>query len=458
MIFTKLLMALKQFVEAYGYPLTLKGIKDASNLVDYKIYGNSKQANIPDEYTQLECITSDGTQYIDTGLKGGKFVHDISFSLGRNLMGFSTTAGTFWGTREDGINYELGINVITAPITHRRTITYNTLGDTFSLETEGNSITYSKSSVVDTYCLLHIKNSNYYCSANLYGFKAYDSNNQLIMDLIPAKRNSDNKLGMYDVISTQFYTNSGTNEFIQGDVAPTVNTPINIQGIGIQTKNLFDKTQTLTDNTYLNSDGTITNNNFWYTTDYIPVNGNSFTLTRDSELGITPCLIGYDADKKLVVATMYNYSKVVNITTDKTIKFIRFSINKSNEDLNVLQLEEGNTATDYEQYGYKINITATNGDNTITEVIPIVLDKPLYRTEACCDYLDFKKQCVVRKLQLIDSTGCKPICDSLMELSQPLIQQVDLPDLPIYEGTTTYTIEGLQPSQMYGKGRIQLED
>ena len=40
--------------------------------------------------------------------------------------------------------------------------------------------------------------------------------NKLVRDFIPCYRKADNKAGMYDLISGEFYTNQGTGEFILG--------------------------------------------------------------------------------------------------------------------------------------------------------------------------------------------------------------------------------------------------
>lgn len=39
----------------------------------------------------------------------------------------------------------------------------------------------------------------------VYRFEAFDSNNNLISYMVPAKRNSDNKLGMYDLMTSTFH-------------------------------------------------------------------------------------------------------------------------------------------------------------------------------------------------------------------------------------------------------------
>jgi len=49
----------------------------------------------------------------------------------------------------------------------------------------------------------------------IYYFKMYNGNN-LVRDFIPAKRNSDGVLGMYDTVSNTFFTNAGSGDFIAG--------------------------------------------------------------------------------------------------------------------------------------------------------------------------------------------------------------------------------------------------
>lgn len=47
----------------------------------------------------------------------------------------------------------------------------------------------------------------------IYSFQVYESD-ELIMSLIPAKRNSDNVIGLYDVLNNDFYTSNGSYGFI----------------------------------------------------------------------------------------------------------------------------------------------------------------------------------------------------------------------------------------------------
>lgn len=54
-----------------------------------------------------------------------------------------------------------------------------------------------------------------WCNCNLYYALIYDGNN-LIRQFIPAKRKSDNVVGLYDLVNDTFYTNAGSYNFDYG--------------------------------------------------------------------------------------------------------------------------------------------------------------------------------------------------------------------------------------------------
>lgn len=62
---------------------------------------------------------------------------------------------------------------------------------------------------------LNGSNSSYYYrpNARIYSYKVYDENDTLICRMIPARRNSDSVVGMYDIVRNTFYTNAGSNSF-----------------------------------------------------------------------------------------------------------------------------------------------------------------------------------------------------------------------------------------------------
>ena len=50
----------------------------------------------------------------------------------------------------------------------------------------------------------------------MYSTKLY-KDGVMVRDFVPARRNSDNELGMYDTVSGQFFTNAGTGDFVAGN-------------------------------------------------------------------------------------------------------------------------------------------------------------------------------------------------------------------------------------------------
>ena len=55
----------------------------------------------------------------------------------------------------------------------------------------------------------------------MYSFKIYNSESELIHNLVPVKRNSYDELGLYDLKTNTFYTNAGTGTFTAGsDIGP----------------------------------------------------------------------------------------------------------------------------------------------------------------------------------------------------------------------------------------------
>lgn len=181
------------------------------------------------EYTQLEYIESTGTQYIDMGIVYARFVHDIQFtnqaSTG-SLMGKSPSGGMYWGQARSGsAGYEgPGGYIRNIDPTDRHIVEFGALaGQGTYLNIGDTTITGSTNASSSTYSLLGIPETEYRCEAKLYDVKAYDENDALVSHLIPARRNSDGVLGMYDLISNTFFTNQGTGSFIAGPVAENIN-------------------------------------------------------------------------------------------------------------------------------------------------------------------------------------------------------------------------------------------
>ena len=58
----------------------------------------------------------------------------------------------------------------------------------------------------------------------IYMAQIYE-NDTLVRNFIPARQNSDGKIGMYDTVTNRFFTNDGTGTFIAGPDANNIYLP-----------------------------------------------------------------------------------------------------------------------------------------------------------------------------------------------------------------------------------------
>ena len=338
------------------------------------------QSGLPLGYTLLDYIESSGTQYIDTGvvsssnvgidvvvqytdLSGtneqysfglGGLTSGLRFALGKtsaqNFLGYNTLATNISGlsfVENTTYNIKLGLinNVREANVNSTFVVdlsSYNNWTDTRTIPlfcrkttTEGVPVDYAK--------------------IKMYSAKIY-SNNTLVRDMIPARRESDGVLGMYDLANGQFYTNAGTGTFTAGT---TVSDPVEIytdgtvETINVHTKNLFDKT-TVTANRYINSSGVVTGDgtNKTVVSDKIYVKPNTtYTLSGIGDIeGATYYRSGYQykADNTPISAIASTSGTPVTFTTDAECAYVRVMSVTGNVD--TAQLEQGSTSTSYVPY------------------------------------------------------------------------------------------------------------
>ena len=232
---------------------TINNVNDINkgfiDVLDYKIYGNSKQQLLPDEYQQVEYIESTGTQYIDTGVIPD---NETGISLTVAFLNLSSDLFRF-GTRQDSgeTRFIIGTNkttpyfgfgksksVSTVTITANKFYTFkmNYLNSKKSYidNTEGPDLS-DISSINFTYSLvLFGRNSSGSITSSAQKVKqlTITKGNSIIRNMIPCYRKSDNVIGMYDLVNNQFYTNDGTGTFTKGSNTPTPTNPIKIESVG----------------------------------------------------------------------------------------------------------------------------------------------------------------------------------------------------------------------------------
>lgn len=209
---------------------------------------------LPIEYQEVEYIESTGTQYIDTGIPLNQYRKcEMEFSPtligttvdekscidgGRNnssQVDVNNSLFIYGGTKKlclaygnssqriDSIGLELNLKYI---------IKYELLANSCSLTINGNEYN------TETGVTLITNSNNVFLfgksnsasgqepytnlvSMRLYNAKYYNDNDILIRNFIPCYRKSDNKVGLYDLVNNQFYTNTGTGVFLMGEAVGT---------------------------------------------------------------------------------------------------------------------------------------------------------------------------------------------------------------------------------------------
>lgn len=226
------------------------GLYDFVNDVFYTNYGSGGSftyevyENPYDRlYTKLEYIESTGTQYIDTGYVPNNntgieadFQFNSTTSQSR-VFGVGTNSGkanfvsyefyingsgNFAYTFKDGNGDWVPTNI--PADTSRHTLRFN-VGNKNLVIDNNNTYSIGNISNVSSYPI-YIMAENYdgtdlkwvdETRIKLYSFKIYNGY-YLIRNFVPAIRNSDNAVGLYDEVYDVFYTNSGTGEFIKGEL------------------------------------------------------------------------------------------------------------------------------------------------------------------------------------------------------------------------------------------------
>lgn len=368
-------------------------------LKNYTMWGNSKQRLLPDGYTQLEYIESTGTQYVVTDF----FFNDIATdTLSCDFMRTGTGLGSLlYGFRDEYKVNGYGFQFNDVGRTYRQygdsdsglsSASAKNLNTRYTVQQTGYAYTIGGSrytvvaiAPVQNYPLtvFAIRNADQPAATitpmRLYNLNVVTAGGNMILNLIPAKRNSDNELGLYDLVTGKFYINEGTGSFVAGEEfipTPTPTNPIEIESVGDRTNNLFDKNTPIRFGQY--SNGVWNDTNTRITSDYIEcLSQNSYTMSIDADGTDNLAFINYnlfDKDKNWIGNRETNgeptfageriHSFKINISNVRYIQitaraYSSATVDISSKNLNTMQFEEGSGLTPYEPYGYKIPVVAS---------------------------------------------------------------------------------------------------
>ncbi len=183
-------------------------------------FATPARAALPYGYTQLEYIESTGTQYIDTNIPNSdKLKSWIDFS------DVSAEQGTLFGgtTGVNGIEFAGNTYGWMARLKDKAFVNAEILNNT----TFSDTITLTQNSITsknfqsswrlraDTNSVSGTMRVFVKVKGNLHGYKLW-TNDELVFDGIPAKRNSDGAIGLYDKVTGNLFISKGSESFVAG--------------------------------------------------------------------------------------------------------------------------------------------------------------------------------------------------------------------------------------------------
>ncbi len=204
---------------------------------------------VPSGYTELEYLESTGEQYINTGIRVNIDNHNMrllvkrtTFSVGNgwkwmldgaaNLaldavyVGINKQNRYFYGIGNDSDTSTVAIYDV--PLIYDLNIPenyYHVINDNGTYLVNIQSLDANHTYYTDEGLPLYLfgySGEHVLYWGRIYYAKIWD-NSTLVRNFIPAKRNSDGTLGMYDTVTNTFFTNAGTGgDFIAGPVASYV--------------------------------------------------------------------------------------------------------------------------------------------------------------------------------------------------------------------------------------------
>lgn len=188
--------------------------------------GSPNPHNLPSGYTEYEYIEASGTQYINTRYVPNSDTEIIATTQRTAVQSYSgsdwgtlsapkaITAGSYWswGSATDRSANAYNPDSPFGPLTTRVNISgvYDLLNNKV---VDFGTVTWATG---DNPVFLFARNNNgfaeRYCKVKIF-YWAASENGAKKVEFIPARRNSDGVLGMYETVSGTFFTNDGTGVF-----------------------------------------------------------------------------------------------------------------------------------------------------------------------------------------------------------------------------------------------------
>ena len=184
---------------------------------------------ISETYTRLTYIECNGKQYINTGyvvkeddIIEMNYISTSTTSADKALFGAVQSGNGLWATIYSNTSYLRFGSTASVTISEAR-MRYTIVLKKGSAVIDDKTAAPVFTDMPDIPLYLFGSNNNGN-SVNMYGycqstgFKISKASGEVVIDMKPYKRNSDGKIGMLDLVSGKFFTNSGTGaDFVSGN-------------------------------------------------------------------------------------------------------------------------------------------------------------------------------------------------------------------------------------------------
>lgn len=187
--------------------------------------------NLPSGYTEYEYIEASGTQYINTGYVPNSDTEIIATTQRTAVQSYNAsdwgtasapkalTAGKYWswGSASDKNSNSYEPDYPFGPFTAK--VNINGVYDLLNHKVvDFGTVTWATG---DNPVFLFARNNNgsaeRHCKVKIFYWAAFENGTKMV-EFVPAKRDSDNFLGMYETVSGAFFTNAGTGSFTGGEL------------------------------------------------------------------------------------------------------------------------------------------------------------------------------------------------------------------------------------------------
>ena len=478
-------------------PLSFTG--NGVDLANYRFYGNSVEEQLPQGYTPLAYIESDGSQYIQTSIIPSNYSNNLRIKARVNQTTKQNTTSYFVGGNTNGgrfCNISLNANnnwdfygggatasqVFDIPSDFYALVnTWYDIdctiknGDNTSKviingrEFNGTGIEATSTSPFVIFALNAVNTTGSFKGKIRYITFINPTTNETIANFVAAK-NSSEVLGLYDTVSDTFFPNQGTGDFIAGLELPQATVKDCGDEIGansyeipvvISGKNVWDKSKESQD---------LSAGVAGYSRSRDIVFSNS--VVRQMLLPSTTYRISFDIE----CVSVPQDSTILN----KAVGFTLINTNNPAEGIGLYKAAEvyegytshysqkfttpANLLDQDKSYVIRFYTNKREDNNTGTEVFPTVkftniqieegnietayepyytsenysiyLDAPLRKVGNYADYIDFCEQKVYRNVAVVDSSDTLPIAQRYEGVFDSVGTSISLPTVLTFNNTT----------------------